>query len=340
MQDTLTPAKLVLTILYLAIDELDPEDVFAHAGIPAARLDDPEGLISASDTRKLINSTLALTGDPALGLHLGQEIGIEMLDLVGMAVSNAPDLRGALDMMTRYGPLLSTLGRVTVSEDGERVRVVLHLVDELASMNSHYFGEVCGAAFYSIIRRLLDGEFLLRTVRCRLPSPPWVDEYTGALGEETVMLFEAGEDSIEFDRELLDRPMKRHSPGLYQYLRTQAARRLASLPQPENTAASVQRLVNDHLGRHLVDLPLIAEEMGLNPRTLQRRLKDEDTSFKQLLDGCRYRMARDYLAQGEGSIDALAANLGYSEPANFYRAFKSWSGLTPNEYRRQYQAGH
>lgn len=339
MQDTLTPARLVLTILYLAIDELDPEDVFAHAGIPPARLDDPDGLISASDTRQLVQSTLELTGDPALGLHLGQEIGIEMLDLVGMAVANAPDLRSALDMLTRYSPLISTLSEITLIQEGDRVRLVLKLVDELSSLDTPYFAEICGAAFYCIVRRMLDGNFFLRTIRCRNPAPAWRDEYNEVLGEETEILFEAGEDSIEFDRALLDLPLKRHSPGLYQFLRTQAARRMASLPQPESATATVQRLITEHMGQRLIDLPLISEDMGLNPRTLQRRLKEENTTFLVLHDACRYRRAREQLLLQDTSIEMLAASLGYSEPANFYRAFKTWSGLTPSEYRRQYKAG-
>lgn len=337
MQDTLTPAKLVLTALYMSFDELEPEDVFAHAGVPAARLEDPDGMISSSDTCKLVQAAIELTGDPALGLHLGQEIGIEMLDMVGMMVSNSPYLRGALDIMTRYSPLISTLGRVTIIEDGDLVRVALTLDDELSVMDSPFYAEVCSAAFFGIFRRLLDGDFVLRTLRSRHPAPPWQNEYSDVMGEEVTILFGAGEDSMEFDSTMLDLPMKRHSPGLYQYLRTQAAKRMASLPQTDSTSASVQRLINELLGQQLIDLPLIAEEMGLNPRTLQRRLKEEDTSFKQLLDGCRHQMAREQLLLNEVSIDELAASLGFSEPANFYRAFKSWSGLTPNEFRRQYR---
>lgn len=337
MQNLLTPARLVLTFFYLAIDELDPEEVFAHAGIPAARLDDPDGLISASDIRLLTKSVIELTGDPALGLHLGQEIGIEMLDLVGMAVASAPDLRSALDMLTQYSPLLSTLAEITLVQEGERVRLVLTLVDELSSLP--YFAEVCGAAFYCIVRRHLEGNFFLRTVRTRSPAPDWRDEYHEVLGDEAEILFEAGEDSFEFDRALLDLPLKRHSPGLYQYLRAQAARKLASLPQAESTTATVQRLISEQMGQRLIDLTLISEEMGLNPRTLQRRLKDENTSFLLLHDACRYRRAREQLLDRDISIELLAASLGYSEPANFYRAFKTWSGLTPSEYRRQYKSG-
>ncbi|HEX4940254.1 MAG TPA: helix-turn-helix domain-containing protein, partial [Candidatus Kapabacteria bacterium] len=74
-----------------------------------------------------------------------------------------------------------------------------------------------------------------------------------------------------------------------------------------------------------------------NPRTLQRRLKEENITFQSLFDSSRYRLACELLAQTGNPVEDIAAMLGYSEPTNFYRAFKTWSGLTPNEYRRQYR---
>lgn len=337
MSETLTPAKLVLMVLYLVMDDMELEAVAEHAGIPVARLEDMDGMISIGDVIKLINSTLELTGDPALGLHVGQEISVEMLDMFGMLVSSAPDTRAAIQTITRYSPLISTLARAEVIEEGERVRLVLHLHEELLAIDNNYCVEVIATGFFYLLRRLVDGPVIMRCWRSLRPAPPWVTEYYDALGEETEFLFEAGENSVEFDRAILDLPMKRHSPGLYQQLHMQAAKRMASLPNPERTSASVKRLIDENLGKQLIDLPLIADLMGLNPRTLQRRLKEESVTFQSLHDSSRYRLACEQLAQQGSPVEDIAAMLGYSEPTNFYRAFKTWSGLTPNEYRRQYR---
>lgn len=337
MSETLTPAKLVLMVLYLIMDDMELEEVAAHAGIPVARLEDMDGLISIGDVVKLINSTLELTGDPALGLHVGQEISVEMLDMFGMMISSAPNARAAIQTLTQFSPLISTLARAELIEEGERARVVLHLHEDLLAIDNDYSLEVIATSFFYIMRRLVDGPVVMRRWRSLRPAPPWIAEYREALGEETELHFEAGENSVEFDRCLLDLPMKRHSPGLYQQLQLQAAKRLASLPNPESASASVKRLIDENLGTQLIDLPLIASLMGLNPRTLQRRLKDENVTFRSLHDSSRYRMACEQLAQQTLSVEDIAAMLGYSEPANFYRAFKTWSGVTPNEYRRQYK---
>ena len=337
MSETLTPAKLVLMVLYLVMDDMELEEVSRHAGIPMARLEDMDGMISIGDVVKLISSTLDLTGDPALGIHVGQEISVEMLDMFGMMVSSAPSVRDAVNTLTRYSPLISTLARAELVEEDECARIVLHLHEDLLGIDNDYCHEVIATAFFYLMRRLVDGPVVMRCWRSLRPAPPWIAEYRNALGEETELCFNASENSVEFDRRLLDLPMKRHSPGLYQQLHTQAAKRLASLPNPERTSTSVKRLIDENLGRQLIDLPLIASLMGLNPRTLQRRLKDENVTFQSLHDNSRYRMACEQLAQQTQSVEDIAAMLGYSEPANFYRAFKTWSGLTPNEYRRQYR---
>lgn len=337
MSETLTPAKLVLMVLYLVMDDMELETVAEHAGIPVARLEDLDGMISIGDVVKLVGSTLELTGDPALGLHVGQEISVEMLDMFGMMVSSAPDARAAIQTLTRYSPLISTLARAEVIEEGDRVRIVLHLHEQLLAIDNNYCVEVIATGFFYLMRRLVDGPVIMRRWRSQRPAPAWIAEYHDALGEETEFCFEAGENSVEFDRAILDLPMKRHSPGLYQQLHMQAAKRMASLPNPERTSTSVKRLIDENLGRQLIDLPLIADLMGLNPRTLQRRLKEENVTFQSLHDSSRYRLACEQLAQQNSPVEDIAAMLGYSEPTNFYRAFKTWSGLTPNEYRRQYR---
>jgi AraC-like DNA-binding protein len=77
--------------------------------------------------------------------------------------------------------------------------------------------------------------------------------------------------------------------------------------------------------------------MGLTPRTLQRRLKDESTSFQSLYDLRRQQVAQDHL-QRDTDVETIAAMLGYSDPANFYRAFKAWTGVSPSEFRKRRSA--
>ncbi len=337
-EKSLTPARMVLIGTYLLLDDVDFDQLLEHAGIPQERVEDIDGVISIEDTCRLMQSSIELTEDPALGLHLGQEIAVEMLDMVGMMIANAPDLRNAIQLIAEYSPLVSTLAHVELQEQGQRTRVLLHQHEIPAAMRIHAIAEVCSSAFFCMARRLLAGSFTLRCVRSRLPTPPWESEYAAVFGADVEFIFDADEDSIEFDSCMLNLPLKRHSPGLYQQLRAQAARQLASHSPQGNTTDNVRRIIDDLMGQQLLDLPTIAERMGLTPRTLQRHLKEENTTFQAVYDGLRQQHARSYLCDGNGDIETLATILGYSEPANFYRAFKNWFGMSPGEFRRRHRS--
>ncbi|MCC2636945.1 MAG: Transcriptional regulator, AraC family protein [Moraxellaceae bacterium] len=307
MSDVLTPASLVLLTLQMLMDDLDIDDLLDHAGVSEQILLAPDGALSPRDILALTASSRELTGDPALGLHLGEEMGVEMLDVVGMALSTAPTLRDAFRVLQRYSPLLTTMGQSELIEDGDSATIVLRLLDEIVPITD-FCVEMVAAAVWHIGRRLVKGELRLRRLTISAPRPSWHEEYARVLGEEVV----------------------------YQTLLEQAARRLAALPAPETTRASVLRLIDEHMGTRLLDLSTIAIMMGMTPRTLQRRLKDENTTFQFIHDNRRQQLAQDMLRL-DTDIETIAATLGYSEPANFYRAFKAWTGLSPNEFRRHHR---
>lgn len=335
MKNVVTPANVVLLTMQLLMDDLDIDDLFDHAGVPAQLLLEPDGVLSAQDILTLTNSSREMTGDPALGLHLGEEMGVEMLDVVGMMLSTAPNLREALRVLQQYSPLLTTMGEARLVEEGDSVRIVLRVLDEVAPITD-FCVELAAAAFWHIGRRLVKGELRLQGLNVRAPRPPWHEEYARVLGEEVEFVFDAPENSIVLERRMLDLPMARHTPRLYQTLLDQAARRLAARPQPETTRASVLRLIDEHMGTRLLDLSTIAIMMGMTPRTLQRRLKEENTTFQVIHDTRRQQLAQDMLVR-DIDIETIAATLGYSEPANFYRAFKAWTGLAPSEYRTRHR---
>ena len=81
------------------------------------------------------------------------------------------------------------------------------------------------------------------------------------------------------------------------------------------------------------DLPMVAKELGISERTLQRRITDEGTSFRQLLNETRHEFVRQYLGNASVEITEAAFLVGYEDPNSFYRAFRSWEGKTPAEWR-------
>ena len=95
----------------------------------------------------------------------------------------------------------------------------------------------------------------------------------------------------------------------------------------------IASLLATQLTDTLPDKTLIASQLGMSERTLQRRLKEEGTSFQALLDRTRHYLARELLRNTRVPLTDVALQLGFSEPSTFFRAFKKWEGMTPGQFR-------
>jgi AraC-like DNA-binding protein len=101
----------------------------------------------------------------------------------------------------------------------------------------------------------------------------------------------------------------------------------------QSTSREVVNKIVDRLPDGPPSQELIAADLSVSNRTLQRKLKDEGTSFMDLLQDTRLQLAREYLRQPGRSVVETAYLLGFSEPSTFSRAFKRWTGRAPAEYR-------
>jgi AraC-like DNA-binding protein len=84
-----------------------------------------------------------------------------------------------------------------------------------------------------------------------------------------------------------------------------------------------------------IDIDGTAQMLGLSARSLQRMLEQEGTPYRQLVEECRCRRALALLREGCGSVAEVAISLGYQEPGNFIRAFRRWTGMSPNAFRKR-----
>lgn len=107
---------------------------------------------------------------------------------------------------------------------------------------------------------------------------------------------------------------------------------LGELQSAAGTAAQVSALLMRSPGQ-FPDIETVAAQLHTTSRTLRRRLQAEETSFQQVLDEVRRRLALEYLQNTTMSTDSIAASLGFSDTANFRHAFKRWTGRSPGSYR-------
>jgi AraC-like DNA-binding protein len=135
----------------------------------------------------------------------------------------------------------------------------------------------------------------------------------------------------------LDRELPTQDPQLHSVLRSHAERMLAELPKVETFTERVRARLLEDLRTGEPSAAGVAKALGVGLRTMARRLEDEGTTYKTLLDELRRGLALSYTKSSDLLLADIALLLGFSHAAAFNRAFKRWTGMAPLEYRRAHR---
>jgi AraC-like DNA-binding protein len=142
-------------------------------------------------------------------------------------------------------------------------------------------------------------------------------------------------NQILFARQDLSRRLTSADPALAGMTARRLEKMVRQLPRRgESTAVRVRRLLIEILARGKVTARGVGRELGMSERTLHRRLRDDGTSFRRVLDQVRCDVATTLLRDQAVAIAEVAFILGYSEPAAFSRSFRRWTGQAPLAARR------
>ncbi|NUU76860.1 AraC family transcriptional regulator [Paenibacillus xylanilyticus] len=138
----------------------------------------------------------------------------------------------------------------------------------------------------------------------------------------------------------VDRPFITYNEELLEILTPVLDRSLDEQQRSPSMTDAVVWILKRSLTRGRPDIHIVAKELGVSHRTLQRRLTEENTSFKQLLTLARHEQAREYLSDPSLDIKEVAFLVGYEDQNSFYRAFRGWEGETPSNWRLKQEVWH
>jgi AraC-like DNA-binding protein len=249
---------------------------------------------------------------------------------------HAPDALTAILMFRRFRRLVSDTLAPEIDVDDEHV--TYHLVWPARVARITQFADCAFAGTLAILKDLTGlAEDTPLSVEAwfQCPPPPGPDR-ARALG--CPVRYGAPETRFVIRRAPLERPLPRSHPSLFDYLERHASTVLARLPADGGLSIRVRRLITEGLRSGEPSPRAIGKKLSLSERTLQRRLREEHTTFAELLDGARRELAELYVGEPGVAAYEVAFLLGYSEPSAFHRAFRRWTGVTPQEFRRRRQA--
>lgn len=270
---------------------------------------------------------------PALSaVRAGHAVPLGTYDVVDYLASSAATVGEGFARLSRYLQLARPESAFVVQEADEP-RVVLQ---DRRRTSDWFFDEWTLGVTLRGFRATLGPIFGPTAWGLRRPRP----EPSRALSEAVRLVGVApsfGEAAayFVFTREAWETPLPTHNARIQSALVAHAEALLSEQSGSSSTAGSVRELLAKELQGGDPSIERVAKRLATTPRTLQRRLRDEATSFQDVLDGLRSELAQRYLGDGKLDVSEVAFLLGYSEASAFARAYKRWHGVAPSEARRR-----
>lgn len=311
------------------VDVLRKQAVIPEASLRWLAALDPDARVNVIAVNTLLDAAIQLTGDPLLGLKATERLSLGDAGLFDFIMSSARSVRDALDSASRYMRLLNDTAVWKSEVEGERVRVRLEstLTLNAAAEDFALVGLICNQSPSW-------PEGMLEELDVWLAHAPPGDlaPYRERLGPVRLH-FSATETGFGFPARFLEQELRNADPRLHSLLRGYGETTLAALPHAESVTEKVRNFILEQLAPGNFGLDDAARRLRMSARTLGRRLAEEGTTFKQLVDDARKSVALRLVAGHELGLSEVALLAGFSETPSFYRAFRRWTGLTPNQYR-------
>jgi AraC-like DNA-binding protein len=312
------------------------EALCAAAGIEPSLLERPDERITGDQSLKAWNAAVKATGDMDFGLHLGELSQPTRLGLVGFAMISAADLGGALERLVRYTNLLTNGVRGTITRtealacfELEPTRGVANFLHE--SPRQHV--ECTLSAFLALGEALTGRPLPVIEVRFRHPEPPSTREHLRIF--RAPVLFGREANRVTLNAAALKWPLADSNPGLLEVFDARAMGAVRKLDQNAPWSERVESALMENLRGTVPSLEETARGLGVSGRILQRRLLDEGTSFRRLLDQARHELSLHHLRRDEVPVAEISYLLGFAEPSAFHRSFRRWTGSTPGSVRNR-----
>ncbi|WP_084342703.1 AraC family transcriptional regulator [Janibacter corallicola] len=312
----------------------DPGGLLTRFGIDPAVLDEVDALIPITAHDRMLDTAAEELDCPDLGLQLAGEQDLGILGPLALAIESSSTVAEALEHASRYMFVHSPALHVELAADPRRVPGVVAITyrkDLRESPYSPQAMELGVALLHRIAVALLGGAAGLRSVEVsHAPLSP-VDRYREVFGVEVG--FNSPVSGLRASRQVLDRRFERSSPTI----RAVAVAHLESAytNPDERVAVRVRGLLAELLGTVPPTLAHVGDVLSVHPRTVQRQLATEGTSYEEILDDVRRTAALHWITSTDLPFAQVAPLVGLSEQSALTRSVRRWTGRSPRQLRRE-----
>lgn len=314
--------------LPLQLFELSEADVLRHAKLPPDLFQHQSPMVTGSEIYRIVIAIDELkANDPTLLLRYIQQMTLDAFSPVTFACICSLNLNMAARRIGKYKPLVGP-ARITVDETAESTTITIGQEEGYPPLPRFL-------VLYNLLSLIKIARTATRkhivplsiTVSVDLSEIEQHEVYFG------VPIEEGTSNQIVFSAADAQRPFLSPNLALWSIFEPELQKRMADITDTDQTSTRVRACLNEMLASGQTSIDDVASRLSMSSRTLQRRLRDEGTSFQEILNQLRREMAHHYLLNSDYSTRQIAFLLGYEEKGSFFRAFRAWTGQTPEAVR-------
>lgn len=332
--------RFLLNIIHFAVRQgASLSELLALAAHTEEELWTEDFRVDAAIYNRVLESAIANTNDPLFGLHIGESLNLSAAGLISQITQTSPTVRKALEYCCEFANLGCRALPLQLEDQGEVFRlsfipdrlwleqskdVVKHTIDGTLAFTVREYHTLSRQAHHP------------KEIHLSLADPAQRAAYEKAF--RCPVVFNQAETSLFLPASQVNQPVVTSDYNLLRVLVAHAQEKLQSLEKEAGFSAQVKRTVLHLVMPGFPSIEQVAANLNLSVRSLQRKLKDENRTFKEIVESIRQEMAINYLQKPELSVGEVAYLLNYSDASAFVRSFKRWTGHTPQVYRDQVMA--
>jgi len=275
-----------------------------------------------------------ITQDSIIGLHVGEKIHPNDYGLLGQIMMNCNNLAEALESILSVEFIINNLfvSEVIIENNYAVNRIHCQQYD---AENIRHIIEQDISALINIGLFVMNKEYGEHNspIEIHFRHKPAADiaEYERIL--KTKVLFEQEHNQAIFPLAILESPIYNPNPRVADILKVELLQLLHEVENQDALTLRLWRYFQIQDASFTADIESIAQQFNITPRTLQRRLQQEGTSFQDELKFFRTQQAKQLLRNKQLTICEVAFQMGFNDNSAFHKAFKRWTGLTPKDYQ-------
>lgn len=302
------------------------------SGIDAAEIGDSEKMVEWEKAALIWVPLLKLTGDPLIGLRMGIGTPKMLHGMVGFLIQSCKDLDQALQMLAKYGHMVSPMVSYTYTVHDE---AVLEIEQNKMWLMKHpeparHANDFLFASTLNTAAALTGKRIVPKRIELAYPKRE-ISVYQQFFGCD--VLFNQQVNRIILDKREVTTPILSSDQSMFERFQSMVAEKQALLSSHTTRANLKQVLFMQFRGR-IPSIEEAAAALDMSPRSLQRKLQEEGTSFRELAGEIRKDIAFQLMQNPAIKISEVSDILGYSDPTAFRKAFKSWTDLAPRALRK------